>query len=300
MPHNGVEIATLLGDYDAVFALGGKSLITVLYTEGSAVPPECMVYQMTADVRDLGRTYHTELSVVGDIRDSLRLLNPKLAHRVQTTAAARSALIKAAGEAQRERRRKLEDRARIEWSAPVITPLVAAHETMRAIGPKTRIVDEAVATSEHLRTFLNGPSPSQYSFTRGGALGWGMPAAVGASLGLDRAPVVSLAGDGAALYSPQALWTAAHERLPVTFVVMNNREYNILKNFMRSRTDYAAARTNRFIAMDLADPAIDFLSLARSMGVPARRIEKAGDIAGAIEAGIATGKPNLIEIIIAP
>ena len=300
MPHNGVEIATLLGDYDAVFALGGKSLITVLYTEGSAVPLGCMVYQMTADVRDLGRTYHTELSVVGDIRDSLRLLNPKLVHRVQTTAAARSALIEAAGEAQRERRRELEDQARIEWSAPVITPLVAAHEAMRAIGPKTRIVDEAVATSEHLRTFLNSPSPSQYSFTRGGALGWGMPAAVGASLGLGRAPVVSLAGDGAALYSPQALWTAAHERLPVTFVVMNNREYNILKNFMRSRTDYAAARTNRFIAMDLVDPAIDFLSLARSMGVPARRIEKAGDIAGAIEAGIASGKPNLIEIIIAP
>ena len=49
---------------------------------------------------------------------------------------------------------------------------------------------------------------------------------------------------------------------------MNNREYNILKNFMRSRTDYAAARTNRFIAMDLADPAIDFQSLARSMGLP--------------------------------
>jgi benzoylformate decarboxylase len=95
-------------------------------------------------------------------------------------------------------------------------------------------------------------------------------------------------------------WTAAHEQLPVTFVIMNNREYNILKNFMRSRQGYAAARTNRFIAMDIADPPIDFQSLARSMGVPARRIEKAGDIAGAIEAGIATGKPNLIEIIIAP
>jgi benzoylformate decarboxylase len=300
MPHNGVEIATLLGDYDAVFALGGKSLITVLYTEGSAVPPGCMVYQMTADVRDLGRTYHTELSVVGDIRDSLRLLNPMLAGRVQATAAARKALIHKAGEAQRERRRELENQARLQWNAPVITPLVAAHEAVRAIGPQTPIVDEAVATSEYLREFLNSPSPRQYSFTRGGALGWGMPAAVGASLGLGRAPVVSLAGDGAALYSPQALWTAAHEKLPVTFVVMNNREYNILKNFMRSRSDYAAARTNRFIAMDLANPAIDFQSLAKSMGLPAHRIDKPGDIAGAIEAGIATGRPNLIEIVIAP
>lgn len=300
MPHNGAEIARLLGDFDAIFALGGKSLITILYTEGSAVPADCMIYQMTADVRDLGRTYHTELSVVGDIRDSLRHLNPLLAAKVYATAAARAALVQTAGKSQHARRRNLENQAKAQWNAPVITPLIAAHETMRAIGPKTRIVDEAVATSEYLRELLNSPSPLQYSFTRGGALGWGMPAAVGASLGLGRAPVVSLVGDGAALYSPQALWTAAHEQLPVTFVVMNNREYNILKNFMRSRADYAAARTNRFIAMDLVDPVIDFQSLAQSMGVPARRIEKPGDIAGAVEAGIASGRPNLIEIVISP
>ena len=78
LPHNGREAAALLGRYDAVFALGGKSLITVLYTEGSAVPPGCDIFQMSADVRDLGRTYPTRLSVVGDIRDSLRVLNPVL------------------------------------------------------------------------------------------------------------------------------------------------------------------------------------------------------------------------------
>jgi benzoylformate decarboxylase len=105
-----------------------------------------------------------------------------------------------------------------------------------------------------------------------------------------------LVGDGAALYSPQALWTAAHEDLPVTFVVMNNREYNVLKNFMRGREGYIAARSNRFIAMDLAEPALDFQALARSMGVPAVRIGKAKDIAPAIAAGIACGKPNLVEI----
>ena len=81
---------------------------------------------------------------------------------------------------------------------------------------------------------------------------------------------------------------------------MNNREYNILKNFMRSRSDYVAARTNRFIAMDIDNPLIDFGALAQSMGVPARQIDKAADIAPAIEAGIASGNPNLIEIVIAP
>src|SRR6202035_396937 len=122
------------------------------------------------------------------------------------------------------------------------------------------------------------------------------PAAIGFSLGIDRAPVVSVVGDGAALYSPQALWTAAHEKVPVTFVVINNREYNILKGFMKAQPHYASVRANRFIAMDLVRPAIDFLALAGAMGVPARRIDRACDIASAIKAGIASHTANLIEI----
>ncbi|MBW8708410.1 MAG: thiamine pyrophosphate-binding protein [Alphaproteobacteria bacterium] len=298
IPHNGGEICQLLNDYDAVFALGGKSLITILYTEGSAVPAGCAIFQMTADVRDLGRTYSTKLSVVGDIRDSLRALNPLARAQAGETAAPRAALVSQAAENQQARRAGLEALARQQWNAPVITPLVAAHEAMRAIGPQIAVVDEAVATSEYVRGFLNSPSARQYSFTRGGALGWGMPAAVGASLGLGRMPVVSLVGDGAALYSPQALWSAAHESLPVTFVIMNNREYNVLKNFMRGRAGYISARTNRFIAMDIDQPLIDYQAMACSMGIPARRIDKASDIAPAIEAGIASGKPNLLEIVI--
>ena len=133
---------------------------------------------------------------------------------------------------------------------------------------------------------------------RGHSEGAGHSAAVGCSLGLGREPVVCLVGDGAALYSPQSLWTAAREALPVTFVVMNNREYNVLKNFMKALAGYASARANRFIAMELDQPAIDYPGLARSLGVPARRIERAADIAPAIEAGIASRMPNLIEVVI--
>ncbi len=115
---------------------------------------------------------------------------------------------------------------------------------------------------------------------------------------MGREPVVCLVGDGAALYSPQALWTLAHERLPVTVVVMNNLEYNVLKNYMKAQTHYLSAATNRFLAMDLVDPAIDYGALAKSMGVPARRVERAGEIAAAVEAGIASGAPNLIEVMI--
>jgi len=296
LPTKANEIAKNLKAYDAIFALGGKSLITILYTEDSAVPEGTEVFQMSADARDLGRTYPTKLSVVGDIRASLtsllRLLAPKIAGRRDVYACLRAA-------ARREhdaRRAKLRAAADAEFSQPIITPLVAGREMARAIGPDIAIVDEAPATFAALRAFLSTASTRQYSFSRGGALGWGMPAAVGFSLGIDRGPVVAIIGDGAAMYSPQALWTAAHEKLPITFVVANNREYNILKKYMRSQPDYSSVRANRFIAMDIVDPAIEFLALAASMGVPARRIDRAADIAPAIEVGISSGTANLIEI----
>lgn len=110
--------------------------------------------------------------------------------------------------------------------------------------------------------------------------------------------MVCLIGDGASLYSPQALWTAAHENLPVTFIVMNNREYNILKNFMKSQADYSSTRLGRFIGMDLVNPHIDFQSLATAMGVHCCRVTEAADIAEAVTRGLQSGKTNLIEIAI--
>jgi benzoylformate decarboxylase len=299
LPTKASAIAEILGAYDAIFALGGKSLITILYTEGPAVPAGCQVFQLSADVRDLGRTYETPLSVVGEIKASLRALQPLVD---EATAPGREAYEILLRRAERDRdaaRRALGDEADAMMDTPTIPPLVAARETVRAIGPKTTIVDEAIVTSSDVRKFLNSGSPNQYSFLRGGGLGWGMPAAVGCSLGLGREPVVCLVGDGAALYSPQALWTAAHEELPVTFVVMNNREYNVLKNFMKSQTDYLSAKSKRFIAMDIDNPAIDYVALAKSFGLPARRVTRARDIAPAIENGIASGRANVVEVVIA-
>ncbi|GJE40858.1 thiamine pyrophosphate-binding protein [Methylobacterium soli] len=300
LPTKATEIAAILGAYDAVFALGGKSLITVLYTEGSAVPPGTQVFQLSADVRDLGRTYVTALSMVGDIRASLAMLQPLVEARIAERREAYAAERAKAVLAYDARRARLFAAADAQFGAPAVMPLVAAREIARAVGSDIAIVDEAPATLGHLRTFLHSNWTRQYSSIRGGVLGWGMPASVGFSLGLDRAPVVCVVGDGAAMYSPQALWSAAHERLPITFVVINNAEYNILKTFMKSQTHYASVRANRFIAMDLVDPRLDFPALAASMGVAARRITRAEEIAPAIEAGIASGLPNLIEVIVSP
>ena len=209
LPTKATEIAKVLSQYDAIFALGGKSLIAILYTEGPAVPASCKIFQMSADSKDLGRTFASALSVVGDIKASLNAMSVCLDRETSRNRFEREALLKAAAVAKLEQRRAREMAARGQVDGSPISPLVAALEVVRAIGPHIPIVDEAIATSSHVRDFLFSHSANQYSFLRGGALGWAMPAAVGCCLGVGRTPVVCLIGDGAALYSPQALWTAA-------------------------------------------------------------------------------------------
>jgi benzoylformate decarboxylase len=121
-----------------------------------------------------------------------------------------------------------------------------------------------------------------------------MPAAVGAALATKNW-VVAFVGDGGAMYSPQALWSAAHYRARVIFVVFNNRRYGVLQNVAKS-LGYANAKAGRFVGMDIADPAIDFLSLAASMGVPAERADDRHAIGSAVQRALRHEGPSLIEI----
>ena len=112
-------------------------------------------------------------------------------------------------------------------------------------------------------------------------------------------PVLCVVGDGSAMYSPPALWTAAAEQLPVVFAVVNNRQYKILKGYLRGMAG-ASVRTGRFVGMDLDDPPVDFLALARSMAVDSTAVEHAGDVGDAVTAALASGRPHLRELPITP
>ena len=107
--------------------------------------------------------------------------------------------------------------------------------------------------------------------------------------------MLAAVGDGSAMYSPQALWTAAHERLPVVFAVFVNREYLILKNYLRGRKGESVER-DRYVAMQITDPEVDYVALAASMGVAATRVDSAGDIGDVVHGALASGAPHLVEI----
>lgn len=299
LPPQAADMRARLESYEGLFLLGEQSLITYVYTEGPAVPEGCQILQLSANPGDLGRTYPASLACVGDVAASLQALLPLLKKRLEPHRATVATLRDYAWREREAADAALRYQLERELGGATISPFVAAAQVARAIGPDIAIVDEAPATMGDFRTFLHSRQCRQYLFSCSAILGWGMPGAIGTSLGLDRQPVVAVLGDGSSMYTPQSLWTAAHEGVAVTFVVMNNREYNILKVAMRRRMRDTGTRQNRFLGMDLGDPPIDFVGLAQSMGISSRRIDRASDIPGAVEAGIASGRPNLIEVPIA-
>ncbi|MCH7483652.1 MAG: thiamine pyrophosphate-binding protein, partial [Chloroflexi bacterium] len=104
-------------------------------------------------------------------------------------------------------------------------------------------------------------------------------------------------GDGSALYTIQALWTAAHHRIPVTWVIANNRSYRILKlNMLDYLGEGAAGR--EFVAMDMTEPALDFAQIAASFGVKGVRIEHPDEIGDALREAQGSGEPRLLDIVI--
>ena len=159
-----------------------------------------------------------------------------------------------------------------------MTPLTLMGAVAKVLPANAAVIEEAVTTTNGTLERLGVlKDPAGYFGHRGWALGWGLGCALGVKLAWPERPVLALLGDGAALYGIQGLWTAAHHRIPVTFILCNNAQYQILKHCGEVMPlPNMAAR--HYLAMDLVRPEIDFVNLARSLGVEAHRITEPDEL----------------------
>lgn len=280
-----------LSPYRRVLLVDHQAFLVYPYAAGSPVPDGTDLVHVSSEADQVGRTHTTRLGVVGDVGDALTRLAAELATVAPLPHAAGA--IEAAATAATERNARTDDTVQRRWSESPTHPMAAAAALLAALPPESIVVDEAVTTGAYLRGLHRTDGPDTYWFCRGGGLGWGMPAGLGVSLGTGGEPVLVVVGDGSAMYAPQALWTAARERLPVVFAVVDNGEYAILKQHLRSRG------SDTEVGMLLDEPAMDFVALATSMGVPATRADSAADAQAQLEAVWGTG-PHVIHLPIAP
>lgn len=182
-------------------------------------------------------------------------------------------------------------------SLPVDGPLTAdaVMQSVAAQLPEHAILcDESVSSGRSLFRFTDGAAPHDYLQITGGAIGHGLPLATGASVACPDRKVICLEGDGSGMYTVQALWTQARERLDVVTIVMANRDYRILQGELKGvGIDTPGEQANRML--NLVDPALDWVSLAKGLGVEAVAVDTAGKFSDALAAALSRKGPFLIE-----
>jgi benzoylformate decarboxylase len=276
----------------AIVLVGGRAFVAYPYRAAEPVPEGVAVMHVADNPEAFGRDHAADMALLGDIGATLTAAAKRLgeladAKAVEARLAARAAIQRAAHEALRAE-------ILAETDLP-LSPDGAVLAALDALPSDTLIANDSAATFGKVQDLI-ATKPGRYFFARGGVLGCNMPAAVGASLA-GAGVVASLVGDGGAMYSPQALWSAARYRAKVVFFVFNNRRYGVLQNVAKS-LGYANAVAGRFVGMEIVGPAIDFQSLAASMGVPSVRAETRDAIAAAVADALRREGPSLIEIAI--
>ena len=171
-------------------------------------------------------------------------------------------------------------------------------QAIAAVLPEGAIVsDEAQTSGVTLATHTAGAPRHDLLTLTGGAIGQGLPVAVGAAIACPDRPVFALAGDGSAMYTIQALWTMAREGLDVTVVIFNNRSYSIL-NIELERVGAESGGPKAKEQLDLAGPDLDFVQIATGLGVTAARVETGEELIAGLERSINEPGPHLIEAVV--
>lgn len=177
------------------------------------------------------------------------------------------------------------------------TPVSIAAALAASLPENAIVVDESITSGRNFMSDTLGTPPHTWINNMGGSIGYSLPVAIGAAIACPDRKVLALTGDGSAMYTPQALWTMAREGLDVTVVILANRSYRILRGELTNvGVQNPGPRAIDMLSLDR--PVLDFVALARGMGVEATRAEDAETLARAIQAGLAAEGPVLIEAVL--
>ena len=291
------DVRAALTPYDLMIALGSDPIRMSVWSEVEPMPPDMTTIQIGLNDWDLAKNYATEMAIRADVRETLRALTP--------------VLLKKGGKALKERAEKsLAALKETNWSAKrkkLVASIGAKDQakggpinpdflTLRLVEtlPKDAVVvNESLTTGRLLNSLLPYRDRYGYHGLASGGIGWSVPASVGISMAQKDRPVVCFVGDGSAMYSIQAIWTAAHHKLPITYVICNNGGYRIIKQRLK-----LFHGNEQYVGMDFVEPAVDFVGLATSMGLEAHRISDPAALEPALRKATSTPGTKLLEVMV--
>jgi benzoylformate decarboxylase len=289
------QVREVLSPYDLMIVLGADPLRMSVHSEVDPLPEGLPILQIGLVDWDLAKNYGAEIAVKADVKETLRALIPALKSAggapLETRAKQGIAALKSKNWTAR-RTTLVEQISKAKDRSP-IDPDFLALQVVEAMPDNAILVDEGLTSSRQMLALRPHRDRYGYHALASGGIGWGLPASVGVSLANPDRPVVCFSGDGSAMYSIQALWTAAHHKLPLTVVIVNNGGYRIIKQRL-----LAFHGDDHYVGMDFVDPPVDFCGVAKALGLEAIRITEAGDLKSTLTSAFKRPGAKLIEVMV--
>ncbi|CAI8039628.1 Benzoylformate decarboxylase [Geodia barretti] len=298
---NSPATARQFQNADVVMAVGTDVFSSFLYVDVPFLNPDTKLIHLDSNYWEIEKSYPTEVGMMADpaagMADLAASLESSMSGGQREAAATRAATLAAARERDAER---YQERIAATWNNAPMPVERMMHELADAVPPNTIVADEAVTSRPALNRAFDFEKPGDIYGIRGGALGWAMPGALGVKLAHPDRPVLAVVGDGASMYTVQALWTASRYNIPVVYAICNNQAYRILKVnmevYLRDMLD-DRDRSSDYVGMDFANR-LDLAMMAQAMGVHGERVDDPAEIGPAINRAFESGKPALLDITI--
>lgn len=289
------QVRAVLAEHDLLIVAGADVLRMSVWSETDPLPPDLPLVQLGQLDWEMGKNYPAEIAIRADLKATIKALIPVLEKEGggPLRAAAERRLSAVANRNWLAKRDARREAASQRSSASLVAGDWLMMQVVDALPDDAVLVNEGLTSAASLLDMLPFRDKDGFHAFASGGIGWAIAAAIGIQLARPERPLVAVIGDGSAMYTIQALWTAAHLNLPITYVIANNRGYRILKQRLKAFHD-----NDHFIGMDLQDPPIDFTGLARSLGLEAKRIEEPGEIGGALAEAIGSRRPTLLEVMV--
>ena len=289
-----------LKEADLLFLVGTEAFIFSYPPEVRPMPEHAKLVHLDLNAWEMGKNFPLDVAMFGDPRSTLPDLLEEVRNVQSEADLSRSLARRRAVEAEANEIR-IHSTPSDDFGSeehPEGMSLNSFHAALGKSIPKgTAVVEEALTSSgPGLRRALADKAAFLFG-RKGGAVGNGLPMALGVKAAMPERPVVCISGDGSAMFSNQALWTAAKYHFGVVFVIANNGGYRILKERVLT-LDGKSKMFHQFIGMDICDPALDFLKLAESMGVTAKRAKTPQALQEYLREALASGRPYLIDAFI--
>jgi benzoylformate decarboxylase len=289
------QVRETLAPYDLMIVLGADPLRMSVYSEIDPLPDGLSIVQVGLVDWDLAKNYGAEIAIKADVKETLRALMPalKAAGGSALETRAKQGLAALASKNWTAKRRMLIDQiAKAGDKSPIDADWLSL-QVVEAMPDNAILVDEGLTSSRQMLALRPHRDRYGYHALASGGIGWGLPASVGVSLANPDRPVVCYSGDGSSMYSIQSLWTAANHKLPLTFIIVNNGGYRIIKQRL-----LAFHGDDHYVGMDFIDPPVDFTALAKSLGLEATKVTDSAQLKSVLKSAFNRPGAKLIEVVV--